>query len=70
MSGRCWCCRGIVGRRDTQAVAIWTHGLSRNSTPVCQSCLDFWFDNADDDPDLEPREVHWLDGSRTLAGAR
>ncbi|MFH9574210.1 hypothetical protein ACH4MG_27180 [Streptomyces sp. NPDC017454] len=28
-----------------------------NIVYLCNKCLDHWFDNADDDPDLEP--VHW-----------
>lgn len=41
------------------AVAWWR---IRDSTLVqlCQSCLDCWFDNADDDPDLEPTAWGWL----------
>lgn len=28
--------------------------------PLCHTCLDHWFDNADDDPDLEPTAWRWL----------
>ena len=28
--------------------------------PLCQKCLDAWFDNADDDPDLEPAAWTWI----------
>lgn len=34
---------------------------------VCQGCLDAWFDNADDDPDLEPATWGWLPGCRPPA---
>jgi len=30
---------------------------------LCQPCLDAWFDNADDDPDLEPAAWEWMTGA-------
>lgn len=52
------------------AVALWLHenqiDYQRGGLPLCQKSLDAWFDNADDDPDLEPLQVLWLDGSRVL----
>jgi hypothetical protein len=63
----CWACSRLDrGRRP--AVAIWSHGLTPYFDPLCQGCLDMWFDNADDDPDMEPWHVRWLDGSRELVG--
>jgi hypothetical protein len=58
----CWCCSRIIKngtRRRTPAVARWTfwHG---DTEPLCKACLDHWFDNADDDPSLEPAAWHWL----------
>lgn len=41
------------------AVAWWRHG-NGNTSRICQSCLDHWFDNADDDPSLEPTAWTWL----------
>lgn len=64
----CGCCRNIIGRPPTPAVALWT-GLSNHTVALCQSCLDIWLDDADDDAELEPSRVQWLDGSRTLAAA-
>ena len=45
--------------RNRPAVARWTHrpGVV---VYVCQSTLDNWFDNADDDPEMEPYAVEWL----------
>ena len=42
-------------------VARWT---VRNGYTfrLCRKCLNAWFDNADDDPDLEPAEWRWLTG--------
>ncbi|MFG2372565.1 hypothetical protein ACGFY9_13940 [Streptomyces sp. NPDC048504] len=38
----------------------WWHGPNGHHTTLCTSCLNFWFDNADDDPDLEPAAWGWL----------
>lgn len=57
---------GPPRRRDRLAIARWTHRPGVVDY-VCQSTLDYWFDNADDDPELEPTAVEWLDGSRQLA---
>lgn len=52
------------------AVAIWLHqnqlDYGQPGMPLCQKSLDYWFDNADDAPELEPVQVLWLDGSRVL----
>lgn len=52
------------------AVAIWLHEnqleYGQPGIPLCQASLDWWFDNADDAPELEPIQVFWLDGSRVL----
>lgn len=41
------------------AVARWT---VRNGYTflLCRKCLDAWFDNADDEPDLEPVAWAWI----------
>lgn len=41
------------------AVALWV-APNTYSFRLCQACLDAWFDNADDDPDLEPLAWEWL----------
>lgn len=51
---------------DACAVAEFTGVPSGNRVNLCQKHVDMWFDNADDEPDLEPGAVRWLDGSRTL----
>lgn len=48
------------------AVARWTCG-NGNVVHLCQKCLDHWFDNSDDDPDLEPATWRWLNGSGMTA---
>lgn len=40
------------------AVAWWEAG-NRGFAWLCQSCLDFWFDAADDDDALEPLAWGW-----------
>lgn len=70
----CGCCCNITGRPPTRAVVLWTSGINDHTVALCQSCLDFWFDGADDDTEngdteMEPRCVRWLDGSRTLVAA-
>lgn len=68
----CSCCSHIWrdrgnGRREPDrrpAVACWNHGASGNTSLLCRTCLDSWFDNADDDPDLEPASWVWLSGAR------
>ncbi|MEU4133630.1 hypothetical protein [Streptomyces wuyuanensis] len=58
----CWTCSRIIDngvRRHAVAVASWQHWHG-GSTPLCQSCLNAWFDNADDDESLEPKAWHWL----------
>lgn len=73
----CGCCRNIYDGRDREvpAVALWTSRLNDSTVALCQSCLDYWFDGADDDAEdgeiteMEPRRVQWLDGTRTLVAA-
>lgn len=58
----CTCCSSILNRgrpRIRPAVAWWRHANGITSK-LCQSCLDRWFDAADDDPDLEPAVWCWL----------
>lgn len=69
MTRRCQCCQSIVGRPEVKAVAVWICSPSGYAERLCQACLDIWFDNAADDPELEAHEVRWLDGTRVLVGA-
>lgn len=39
-------------------VARWSHP-NGNVSWLCRNCLDAWFDNADDDPDLEAAAWRW-----------
>ena len=57
---------GPAQRRVRPAIARWTHPNTRAVDYVCQSTLDYWFDNADEDPFMEPTDVRWLDGTRHL----
>ena len=41
------------------AVARWTC-RNGNVVRLCRTCLDVWFDNADDDDDLEPAAWRWI----------
>lgn len=41
------------------AVACW-ECQNGNIVQLCQTCLDAWFDNADDDQMLEPVAWSWL----------
>lgn len=41
-------------------VAWWVAAPSMTLVYLCQSCLDWWCDNADNDPGLEPAEWGWL----------
>ena len=63
----CDCCSHIrvdsKPRNYGPAAAIWRHD-NGNTSYLCRSCLDHWFDNADDDPDLEPAAWSWLPGHR------
>jgi len=60
---KCSCCSHcwIAGKpRDLgPAVARWIHQIG-NVSLLCESCLNSWFDNADDDPELEPAAVEWI----------
>lgn len=68
---RCSCCAAIwVGtpampRYLGPATARWI-GPPPNRVVdlLCQHCLDIWLDNADDDSDLEPTNVVWLEAHR------
>jgi hypothetical protein len=49
------------------AVAEWVQPwLPMRTHPLCQEHLDFWFQISDDNPNMEPVRVTWLDGSREL----
>lgn len=45
------------------AVARWTHS-NGNMSLLCLDCLNCWFDNADDDEELEPAAWSWLPMAR------
>lgn len=66
MSARC-AMGGSTGTDHPAAVAWWIFIPLRNRVQVCQGCLDAWFDNADDDPFLEPAAWGWLPGYRPPA---
>lgn len=57
MSGRP--CRYRFPTCGPVAVAFW-NCVNGNRVILCQGCLDAWFDNADDDPFLEPASWGWL----------
>lgn len=66
MSARC-AMGGSIGTDHPSAVAWWICTPSQNRVRVCQGCLDAWFDNADDDPFLEPVAWGWLPECRPPA---
>lgn len=55
-----------IAYTDGPAVARWVC-LNGNVVYLCQPCLDAWFDNADEDPSLEPAEWNWLPGRQVAA---
>lgn len=74
MTPLCTCCPTIWDvqpggrqRPPHPAVARWEHRPGVVDW-LCRNVLDKWFDNADDDPDMEPSRVDWIDGSRSLTG--
>jgi transposase len=63
----CTCCSRIFdGRVPGPAIVAWWGGPNGLIAYLCQQCLDIWFDAGDEDDDLEPDAVYWLDGSRRL----
>jgi hypothetical protein len=64
-----------LARSDSQhppvatAVVLVTCSPSGNVVPLCAHCLNLWLDNADDEPDLEPAHIRWLNASATLVAA-
>ena len=46
------------------AVAVWHYEPNGFTGYLCHNCLNAWFDNADDDPSLEPTSWRWLDSAR------
>jgi hypothetical protein len=48
-----------LSHHNEPAIAWWKTG-NDCFTRLCWACLDCWFDNADDDPDLEPTAWGWL----------
>lgn len=66
---RCSASSGRGGMCEAPSAAIWESPNTHCRSPLCGSHVDSWFDVCDDDPDLEPVSVRWLDGSRALVGA-
>lgn len=59
----CDCCSHIWRdgiRAEKPPVARWECQNTGNLVYLCLDCLNGWFDNADDDPDLEPAAWSWL----------
>lgn len=52
---KCDCNLGSCG----DAFAVWLPRWNDAQLSLCKKCLDYWLDNADDDPDLEPKEIRW-----------
>lgn len=48
-----------LSRCPNPAIAWWKTS-NGTYTHLCKPCLDCWFDNADDDPDLEPEAWGWF----------
>jgi hypothetical protein len=55
-----------LSHHDEPAVAWW-RGRNGHTVWLCQGCLDHWFDNADDDPALEPAAWGWFYEPRPAA---
>ncbi|MFE9391719.1 hypothetical protein [Streptomyces sp. NPDC006784] len=50
----------------TEPVAL-IRTAAGNTVVVCQVCLDSWFDQADDEPIIEPTAWWWIAEERTAA---
>lgn len=65
----CECCSRIWDNGQPPpirpAAARWNH-RNGNTSLLCQPCLNCWFDNADDDPSLEPMSWQWLPRPATV----
>ncbi|MFF7947011.1 hypothetical protein [Streptomyces griseorubiginosus] len=48
-----------LSRCTNPAIAWWKSGNGAY-TSLCQACLDYWFDNADDDDSFEPVAWGWF----------
>jgi hypothetical protein len=55
--------RRVPPQHHPAVALVYSHG-GRYSHPLCESTLNHWLDNADDDPDLEPADIVWLNGPR------
>lgn len=53
--------------RDPIPAVAWWRSSNGHIARLCASCLNCWFDNADDDPDLEPTAWGWLHEPRPAA---
>jgi hypothetical protein len=60
-------CNFHINLGDPPAVAWLIHATWRGRMHFCQGCLDRWFDDADDNPRLEPAAWGWLYGCRPPA---
>lgn len=45
------------------AIARVTCNPSGNVVYLCRECLNSWLDNADDEPELEPLELHRVEAT-------
>jgi hypothetical protein len=63
-------CNFHINLGDPPAVAWLIHATWRGRMHFCQGCLDRWFDDADDNPRLEPAAWGWLPGCRPPAQQR
>lgn len=53
-------CTLDVHRGDPTPAIAWWRVQDSAIVRLCKNCLDCWFDNADDDPGLEPTAWGWL----------
>lgn len=57
VTSRCVCALRLPPAPARPVVARWTCSPSGNVIYLCESCLNHWLDNADDDPAFEPAEL-------------
>lgn len=58
---KCFNCQHIWPRHEHAPVfAIWEYAQTRFSCLLCKNCLDHWLDSADDDPELEPSRLTFI----------
>lgn len=62
----CGPCQRVASSLDlVPSIAFWVFRSGIVET-LCQTHLDAWFDDADNDPESEPCRVLWVDQSRHL----